>query len=167
MSSFWFYYIIPFLSGYMFASFGVYWIHRLMHDGKVHAKQHLDHHKKNTAQGWLNEFRDYVQPGSVVILFGAALWFIYSWIASLAWILGEVLCLAFNTFTHEVSHTNPSLAFWVKRPIHYFHHKNKQWKHNFGFTTIIWDVLFGTYQDDPSWKREKFSFRDYFKVKWL
>jgi sterol desaturase/sphingolipid hydroxylase (fatty acid hydroxylase superfamily) len=159
-------YILPFFSGYAFASLGVYWVHRLMHFGVVHAKPHIDHHKRNTGQGWFSEFWDYLQPGSIVILIGAGFWYFLSWKASICWIVGNVLCLVFSAFTHEVSHTNPSLIFWSKRPIHYFHHKNKEWNNNFGFTTIFWDVLFGTYKDDPEWTREKVNYRDFLKVKW-
>lgn len=166
MAALWLRYVIPFFSGYVFASFGVYWVHRLMHSGKVYAKAHIDHHKKEFAQGWFGEFMDYVRPGSIVILIGASFWLMHSWQASLFWIIGEVVCLWVNAFTHEVSHTNPSLAFWVKRPIHYFHHKHNQWHYNFGFATIIWDVLFGTYKDDPEWKREKFSLKEFKNVKW-
>jgi len=133
---------------------------------KVHVKQHVEHHAKNSGQGWLLEFLEYVQHGSIVILLGSGLWYFSSWIAAVDWALGILLCLLFTAITHEVSHTNPSLIFWTKRPVHYFHHKNHQWKHNFGFTTSFWDRLFGTYKEDLDWKRERVSLRDYLKIKW-
>jgi sterol desaturase/sphingolipid hydroxylase (fatty acid hydroxylase superfamily) len=159
--------LLPFLSGWIFASFGVYWIHRLMHFGKVYAGRHIEHHKKNSGQGWVHEFLDYVRPASVPIILTAIPWAIHSWQDSVRWIIGVVLCIAVNAFTHEVSHTNPSLAFWVNRPVHYFHHHHHQWKQNFGFANSYWDKLFGTFKDDQDWHREKINWRDYLKIKWV
>lgn len=159
--------LLPIVSGWIFGSFSVYWIHRLMHAGKIYAGRHIEHHKNNTGQGWVPEFLDYARPGSVVIISTALPWGLHSWQASMLWIISVLLCLAFNAFTHEVSHTDPSLAIWVRRPVHYFHHKNHQWNENFGFANMFWDKLFGTFKDDESWQRQSFKLKDYFKVKWF
>lgn len=157
--------LLPLVSGWLFGSFSVYWIHRLMHEGKVFAKRHIEHHIANAGQGWWGEFMDYIKPGWPVIAVTALPWLFHSVLTAIIWSTAVLINIMFNAFTHEVSHTNPSLAFWLSKPVHYFHHKNQQWRHNFGFDTVLWDKLFGTFKDDTEWQKGPYKMKELLQVK--
>ncbi len=147
------------LVGVLVASFGEYLAHRLMHEGWFQGKVHAAHHMENASHGWVREFGIYIKPSSVpIIVIGGLLWYFLSGHACSGWILGSVGQVAWTALTHELCHTDPDLVFWV-RPVHYFHHEHNQWQCNFAFTNTVWDRLFGTWQDDPTWKRGPFPWR--------
>ena len=66
--------IIAFVLAFIFASFVEYWLHRMMHIFPHFGRDivpHYEHHQENTANGVLQEFRDYamVVPLSMLALF--------------------------------------------------------------------------------------------------
>jgi sterol desaturase/sphingolipid hydroxylase (fatty acid hydroxylase superfamily) len=131
-----------FASAFVLASLLEYWLHRLMHVSQKVGARHLEHHRNNTGQGVLWEFRDYIQ-GAIVLI---AAMFLYSWIAGIGWLLGSFAYAAFSAYAHQLQHENPTKCFWMKMPIHYVHHKYGMWHHNFGLAVDWWDKVFGTYK---------------------
>lgn len=131
-----------FALAFILASLLEYWLHRLMHISKKVGARHLEHHRNNTGQGVLWEFRDYIQ-GAIVLI---AAMFFYSWIAGIGWLLGSLTYAAFSAYAHQLQHENPTKCFWLKMPVHYVHHKYGMWHHNFGLAVDWWDKVFGTYK---------------------
>ncbi|MGK7914056.1 MAG: sterol desaturase family protein [Prochloraceae cyanobacterium] len=141
---------ICFIGSFVFSSFLEYWLHRLMHIFPKLFPPHPRHHLKNTGQGVLGEFRDYVL-GTSIVMFPA---FFISWEIGLSWLLGTLSYAAFAAYAHQLQHENPKACFWMKMPVHYVHHEYNQWHHNFGLGVDWWDYVFGTYQD-TNWLVEK------------
>jgi sterol desaturase/sphingolipid hydroxylase (fatty acid hydroxylase superfamily) len=133
-----------FITAFVLASLAEYWVHRLMHSPRKTkiGERHLDHHRRNDAQGVLWEFLDYVK-GTVIAM---GLMFFVSWQAGLAWFLGALSFAAFSAYAHQLQHENPTKCFWMKMPVHYVHHKYGMWHHNFGLAVDWWDHVFGTYK---------------------
>ena len=134
--------IVCFTLAFVLASLLEYWLHRLMHVSKKVGARHLEHHRNNTGQGVLWEFRDYIQ-GAIVLI---AAMFLYSLIAGIGWFLGSLAYAAFSAYAHQLQHENPTKCFWMKMPVHYVHHTYGMWHHNFGLAVDWWDKVFGTYK---------------------
>ncbi len=150
----------------LFSTFMEYTIHRLMHARYVLGTKHLEHHKEGTGQGWWGEFLDYFLPTIPFLWFG----FLYSVAAGIGWALGGFIYACIAAYAHQVQHDNPDLVFWLKKPVHHLHHKEKMWHHNFGITFSFWDKVFGTYDDTdwiPNKKRNEYQLSDYFKIQWF
>jgi sterol desaturase/sphingolipid hydroxylase (fatty acid hydroxylase superfamily) len=166
--------LIWFAIAFLFASLVEYWMHRLMHISSKHKlKQkfpkigvvHTEHHIRNTGQGVLGEFRDYVKGGLLVLF----VMFLYSPVAGISWLVGLLSYAVFAAYAHQLQHDNPTKCFWMKMPVHYVHHKYNQWHHNFGIGVDWWDHLFGTYKE-MEWLTEKELEeidRGYLDIKWL
>lgn len=136
--------LISFTLAFVFASLVEYWVHRYMHfapQSKM-GKVHVEHHRKNTGQGFWREFRDYLKGGFVLMF----LMFPFSYLAGLSWMIGSLTYAVFAAYAHQMQHEDPSKCFWMKMPVHYVHHHYNQWHHNFGLGVDWWDWIFGTYQ---------------------
>lgn len=133
-----------FITAFVLASLAEYWVHRLMHSPRQTkiGERHLDHHRRNDAQGVFWEFLDYVK-GTVIAM---CLMFFVSLEAGLAWFSGAIVYAAFSAYAHQLQHENPTKCFWMKMPVHYVHHKYGMWHHNFGLAVDWWDHAFGTYK---------------------
>ena len=81
---------------------------------------------------------------------------------------GGLFYACFAAYSHQLQHEKPELCFWLPRPVHYIHHHEKMWHHNFGISIDLWDRVFGTYKK-VDWHAEpgKWSFRGYFTIKWV
>lgn len=141
--------LIAFAVALPFSSLVEYWGHRAMHSWLLRRK-HAEHHREQDAQGWLGEFRDYA-IGSLPLMFLGFLWSVQ---AGFGFAAGGVLFAAWAAYNHQIQHENPELCFWLRRPVHYLHHRDKMWKHNFGISTGIWDHVFGTYKPSE-WHTQK------------
>jgi sterol desaturase/sphingolipid hydroxylase (fatty acid hydroxylase superfamily) len=141
-----------------------YWGHRLMHAWLL-KKRHARHHRDGDGQGWLGEFRDYFLGSVVFLPWG----FLYSWQLGLGWLAGGIVYGMFAAYSHQLQHEKPELCFWLVRPVHYLHHENHQWHHNFGISLDIWDRVFGTYKK-MTWNLNqhvgKRNFWDLFRIRW-
>jgi sterol desaturase/sphingolipid hydroxylase (fatty acid hydroxylase superfamily) len=148
------------------ASLAEYWVHRLMHSGRVLGQKHLAHHRDGWGQGWLGEFWDYWSGGLLVIWAG----FVYSLPAGIGYAAGVTLYAALAAYAHQLQHERPELCFWLPQPVHYLHHHYRMWRHNFGITLDLWDRVFGTYRP-VAWKPERpfstYPWRDFFRISWL
>lgn len=136
--------IISFLSALIVASFSEYWLHRLMHIDPRFGRDiipHYDHHRENTAQGVLPEFKDYSIPMPLGLLA-----FFISVPVGISFVLGTIIYGAFSAYAHQLQHENPTKCFWLDMPVHYVHHKYNQWDCNFGLAVDWWDKVFGTYR---------------------
>lgn len=157
--------LVAFLIGVVLASLAEYGVHRLMHAGKVFARKHAEHHRDGFGQGWLGEFWDYVLPAIPVLVLG----FLYSVSAGIGFLVAGILYAAFAAYSHQLQHERPQLCFWVQRPVHYLHHSQKMWHHNFGISLDLWDRVFGTYKE-AEWKPVErpfqHSLRDFFRIRW-
>ncbi len=142
-----------------------YWGHRLMHAWLLR-KRHARHHRDGDGQGWLGEFRDYFLGSLAFLPWG----FLYSVEAGIGWAAGAVFYSALAAYSHQLQHERPELCFWLSRPVHFLHHHNHQWHHNFGITFDFWDRVFGTYKK-VEWDRSQYagkrSFWGLFRIRWI
>jgi sterol desaturase/sphingolipid hydroxylase (fatty acid hydroxylase superfamily) len=143
-----------------------YVVHRLMHSRWFLGQKHAEHHKDGWGQGWAGEFWDYLLGGLVLLWWG----FLYSIPVGVGWLSGLLVFAALAAYAHQLQHERPELCFWLKRPVHYLHHKHHMWRHNFGISMDIWDRLFGTYKV-VDWAPEKRPFqyplKSFFQIKWF
>jgi len=150
---------------FVVGTFVEYVVHRLMHSGKMLGRKHAEHHQDGFGQGWLGEFADYFLPSIVILWVG----FLWSVAAGVGFALGGTLYAAAAAYSHQLQHDRPELCFWLKRPVHYLHHKHRMWRHNFGILVDVWDRVFGTYRP-VDWKPERRPFQhpisDFFRIRW-
>jgi sterol desaturase/sphingolipid hydroxylase (fatty acid hydroxylase superfamily) len=158
-------FIIALVIGLLVGSFVEYTVHRLMHKGKFLGKRHAKHHRNLEAQGWWGEFTDYSLPG----LFIAWAGFPVSIPAGIGFALGTIGYAAFAAYAHQVQHEKPDLTFWLGAPIHYLHHRENMWHHNFGIGVSIWDHILGTYRA-AEWQPERplrdYPIREFVSIRW-
>ena len=159
-------FVTSFLSGLIFASFAEYWLHRLMHIDPRFGRDiipHYDHHRENTAQGVLPEFKDYCIPMPLGLLS-----FLMSIPVGVGFTSATILYGAFSAYAHQLQHENPTKCFWLKMPVHYVHHKYNQWDCNFGLAVDWWDRVFGTYKATDWLSESELEMPDkgYLQVKW-
>ena len=137
--------IVSFFAAPIVATFIEYVVHRLMHAGLVLRVKHAEHHRDGWGQGFWPELRDYLVPGTLLILPG--------WLLGpefgLGWTLGCVACAVFTAYAHQLQHDNPLACRWMRLPVHYVHHRDQMWHHNFGLSVDWWDRLLGTYKVVP------------------
>ena len=153
------------LIGLLLGSFVEYTVHRLMHKGKFMGTRHAKHHRRFESQGWWGEFIDYSRPGLLIVWAG----FLVSVPAGVGFALGTIGYAAFAAYAHQVQHEKPDLAFWLGSPIHYLHHRENMWHHNFGIGVSFWDRLFGTYRT-ADWRPERpardYPLREFIDIQW-
>lgn len=137
--------ILSFLAAVFVSSFVEYAVHRLMHAGVIQHARHVAHHKDGWGQGFWPELRDYLLPGLLLIV---PPWFLGVAIGT-GWTLGCVLCAVFIAYAHQLQHDNPLRCRWMRLPVHYVHHRDQMWHHNFGMAFDWWDRLLGTYKTVP------------------
>ncbi|MEM8677174.1 MAG: sterol desaturase family protein [Cyanobacteria bacterium P01_G01_bin.67] len=155
-----------FITAFIFASFVEYWLHRLMHILPHFGREivpHYEHHRENTANGMLLEFKDYS-----MVLPLSFLAFLISIPVGVSFFAGSLVYAAFSAYAHQLQHENPVKCVWLKMPVHYVHHKYNQWEHNFGLAVDWWDHLFGTYKQVDWLTEEELANRDrgYLQIKW-
>ena len=131
-----------FLLGLLFGSFAEYAVHRLMHAGVIRGRRHAEHHRDGWAQGFWPELLDYLLPGLPLLL--------PPWLlgvpAGAGLCAGALLWTIFMAYAHTLQHDNPAACRWMRMPVHYVHHRDQQWRHNFGLAVDWWDRLLGTYR---------------------
>lgn len=153
-----------FVGAFILGSLVEYWVHRWMHAGVLLGDRHTNHHRTGEGQGVMREFFDYVKGSFVVMLVP----FLWSWQAGVAWSLGGLVYAAFSAYSHQLQHESPGKCFWMKKPVHYAHHKYGMWDHNFGLAVDWWDHIFGTYRDVDCTlsETEKQAERGYLQLQW-
>lgn len=157
------------LLGLFIGSLVEYWGHRLMH-GWLWRKLHAEHHRDGWGQGWFGEFRDYF-VGSLPFMF---LGFLYGfvdpaavWESGLGFAAGGALYAAFSSYSHQLQHEKPELCFWMVRPVHFLHHREKMWHANFGIGLDVWDRVFGTYRKAEWTAPPRGSWLGLFRIHWF
>lgn len=140
----WFVWVIAILSD----DFNFYWHHRLSHSIRLLWAAHVPHHSAKSFN-----FTIGIRNGWFITLYKPVFWL---WMAIIGFDpLMIALCMTFNGIYQFFLHTQlvPSLGWFEKifnTPfIHQVHHSsNIQYlDKNHGGILIIWDKLFGTYQD--------------------
>ena len=131
-----------FLIAILFGTFAEYGVHRLMHARVILGRRHAEHHHDGWGQAFWPEFLDYILRGLPLLL---PPWLL-SVEAGAGWTSGAVLYTAFMAYAHTLQHDNPAACRWMRMPVHYVHHRDKQWHHNFGLTVDWWDRLLSTYK---------------------
>jgi sterol desaturase/sphingolipid hydroxylase (fatty acid hydroxylase superfamily) len=138
-------FLLACLLGFVFGSFIEYVVHRLMHAGAINGRRHAEHHRDGWGQGFWPEFRDYVVPGTPL--------FLPPWLlgaeTGAGWTVGCVGFTAFSAWAHQLQHDSPAACRWMRIPVHYVHHRDQMWHHNFGMAVDWWDHVFGTYKSVP------------------
>jgi sterol desaturase/sphingolipid hydroxylase (fatty acid hydroxylase superfamily) len=137
--------LASFLAALVVCTFTEYAVHRLMHAGVMVHARHVAHHKDGWGQGFWPELWDYLLPGTLVIV---PPWFLGATVG-VGWTLGSVACAVFIAYSHQLQHDNPTACRWMRVPVHYVHHRDQMWHHNFGMCTDLWDRLLGTYKLVP------------------
>lgn len=122
-----------------------YGTHRLMHAGALLGAHHAGHHRDGTGQGFWAELRTYMLPGPLVIV---PPWFLGVEIG-IGWTSGCLVYAGFIAYAHQLQHDNPAACRWMPMPVHYVHHRDGMWHHNFGMSCDLWDRVFGTYKRVP------------------
>jgi sterol desaturase/sphingolipid hydroxylase (fatty acid hydroxylase superfamily) len=163
--------LLGFVFAFVLGTFVEYVMHRWMHDRRVLAQRHAEHHRVGLGQGVLGEFRDYTLP-SVPTLLGvlaAVVWNARYRPLGVGFLAGDLAQLFFAAYAHQAQHERPELVFWMPMPVHHVHHRHKQWHHNFGISVDWWDRAFGTYKPVP-WAPERRGFalglRAFVQVRW-
>jgi sterol desaturase/sphingolipid hydroxylase (fatty acid hydroxylase superfamily) len=157
--------LLGFLIALPAASFLEYWGHRAMHTWLLR-KKHAEHHRDNDSQGWLGEFWDYFVGCLPLFWFG----FLWSVEAGVGYAIGSILYIAWAAYNHQIQHEKPEDVFWLRQPVHYLHHRDKMWRHNFGISTGLWDRVFGTYKAakwEPANHSGEHCWRRLFGIKWI
>ncbi|MEL6929308.1 MAG: sterol desaturase family protein [Cyanobacteria bacterium J06600_6] len=136
--------LLLFIFAFIFGSFLEYWVHRAMHVFPKFGNGltgHFGHHRSNTTKGFVGDFLDFSLVSLLVLpAFLVSLYF------GVIMLSGTIAFAAFASYAHQIQHYNPHKCFWMKMPIHYIHHRDKQWHSNFGLAIDWWDIVFGTYQ---------------------
>jgi sterol desaturase/sphingolipid hydroxylase (fatty acid hydroxylase superfamily) len=138
--------IVGFVGGVLFASLVEYGVHRAMHRGWIMARRHREHHRDGWAQGVVPELVTYALPGAPLV--AATAW----WIggpAGQGWAAGCGAFMLFAAYAHQLQHDAPVACRWMRVPVHYVHHRDQMWHHNFGLTFDWWDRVFGSYRRAP------------------
>ena len=133
------------VAGFVFGTLLEYWVHRAMHWGWILSKRHREHHRDGWGQGVLPELKTYVLPGAPLLLPP----YLIDVPTGLAWTAGAVGFAAFASYAHQLQHDSPSACRWMHMPVHYVHHRDQMWHHNFGLAVDWWDHVFGTYRTEP------------------
>ena len=155
-----------FVAAFIFASFVEYWLHRWMHIDPRLGRDiipHYEHHRTNTANGVLLEFKDYalVVPLSFLAFF-------ISIPIGISAVAGSIVYAAFSAYAHQLQHECPTKCVWLRMPVHYVHHKYNQWDCNFGLAVDWWDKVFGTYKAMDWLTQEELAkpAKGYLQIKW-
>ena len=136
---------------YFIATFVFYWWHRARHE--VHwlwLGFHQIHHSPQRLEV-ITSF--YKHPGEMVVnsIIGSVL--VYA-ILGLDPAAGAVytLCTALGEFFYHTNMRTPRWVGWFfQRPeMHRIHHQHGRHRNNYG-DIVWWDMLFGTYENPPSW----------------
>jgi len=133
------------IAGFVFGSLVEYWVHRAMHRGWLFGQRHREHHKDGWGQGFWPELRTYLLPGVPLV----APPFLLGLESGLGWTAGCVGFAAFSAYAHQLQHDSPSACRWMRLPVHYVHHRDRMWHHDFGMAVDWWDRAFGTYRLEP------------------
>jgi sterol desaturase/sphingolipid hydroxylase (fatty acid hydroxylase superfamily) len=161
--------VAGFLAAFLIGTFVEFAVHYLMHRRVVLGKVHTLHHAEGTGQGWFGEFLVYFLP-ALPFMIGCLLigWLLLGalWLG-IGMVIGGTFYAAFAAYAHQVQHERPELTFWMRRPVHYIHHTQNMWHHNFGISFDFWDRLFGTYKlVDWQHKPGSIRLRDFFRIHW-
>ncbi|MBA4192050.1 MAG: hypothetical protein C0467_29075 [Planctomycetaceae bacterium] len=135
--------VIAFMLAFPAGTLVEYVLHRFVLHARSRtfiARRHRLHHKSNRADSLWGDFRDFLPGMTPFCWFG----FLHSTTAGLAFLVGGVAYVFLLALVHTLSHNRPRLVFWMRPNSHVLHHGETP-RHNFGFVTRFWDVVFGTY----------------------
>ena len=132
------------VAGFVLGTLLEYWVHRAMHWGWLFSKRHREHHRDGWGQGFWPELRTYVLP-SIPVLVPPYLIDVRS---GVAWTTGCVGFAVFASYAHQLQHDSPAACRWMSMPVHYVHHRDQMWRHNFGMAVDWWDRVFRTYRTE-------------------
>jgi ornithine lipid hydroxylase len=140
--------------GLVAAEFGLYWAHRLAHEFPVLWRFHAIHHSVtrlwivNTGRFHFIDSLLKIAAGLGVLLLLGAPMEVIMWLS------------AITAFIGMLTHCNVRMRFgplsWIFNTpeIHRWHHSRdlREGNKNYGENLVVWDVLFGTYFNQP-WRR--------------
>lgn len=106
-----------------------YWLHRLVHCGKLH--YHIDHHRHWSKGKYWSYSGDWNARGAVVVL------------VFMGWYTAALMLLKYE-LTHMAAHSFPGLRYLHRH--HFMHHRDVTC--NFSFSAVWPDKLFGTLGTD-------------------
>ena len=129
-----------------FGTFAEYIFHWCLHNINmgVASRIHHKHHTDNDTKHWLKECLLYYCP---VAIPPSLFFLLINWNFGVGWLLGGILYVMVFTAAHIIQHDYHKAVWWMRYPIHYWHHKHYRGTANYGVTTDIWDKIFGTYKE--------------------
>jgi sterol desaturase/sphingolipid hydroxylase (fatty acid hydroxylase superfamily) len=132
------------VSGFVLGTLLEYWVHRAMHWGWMFSKRHREHHRDGWGQGFWPELRTYVLPGAPLLVPP----YLIDVPSGAGWTAGCVGFAVFASYAHQLQHDSPAACRWMSMPVHYVHHRDQMWTHNFGLAVDWWDRVFRTYRTE-------------------
>jgi sterol desaturase/sphingolipid hydroxylase (fatty acid hydroxylase superfamily) len=132
---------------------GEYVLHRFamhqLHGKGIMSREHLEHHVHSS---WAFS-HTHLLSWSGMLLVGAAVWMPLGWwvtgrAAGVGFAAGWAVGYFFYEYQHMAAHRRPPTgrySTWLRR--HHFHHHFGHPMANHGVTTIVWDKVFGTFEE--------------------
>ena len=136
---------------YLFATFIFYWWHRLRHESEILWRcLHQIHHSPKRIET-ITSF--YKHPLEMVINSLISSFLVYT-LLGLSPISGGIYTFltAFGEFIYHANVRTPHwLGYIFQRPeMHRIHHQKDYHRNNYG-DLVLWDILFGTYENPKEW----------------
>jgi sterol desaturase/sphingolipid hydroxylase (fatty acid hydroxylase superfamily) len=141
------------LIAYFIATFVFYWWHRARHESPTLWRLfHQIHHSPQRLEV-ITSF--YKHPGEMVVnsVIGSVLVYATLGLSHEAAAI-YTLCTALGEFFYHTNVRTPRWVGWVfQRPeMHRIHHEHERHRNNYG-DIVWWDMLFGTYENPPTWSK--------------
>ena len=108
---------------------------------RAHLRHHADPEYEQTTQ---EKILQTVPIGSLVVIISSLF---IGWAGGFTYLGGMLLAYLLYSYSHWASHALPpktAYGRWMRR--HHFYHHFTNSKFNHGFTSPIWDMVFGTYR---------------------
>jgi sterol desaturase/sphingolipid hydroxylase (fatty acid hydroxylase superfamily) len=142
--------ILPVLIGYVATTFVFYWWHRARHrSGFLWRWVHQLHHSPQRLEVITSFYKHPLEIALNSILTGTVLYLVCGLTPSCA-AAALALCGLGELFYHWNVRTPRWLGWFIQRPeMHCEHHREGAHHYNYG-DLPIWDLLFGTYYNPPS-----------------
>ena len=145
--------LIGLAAGAALWTFGEYVLHRFamhhLHGRGIMSREHLEHHVPSS---W-SFSHTHLLSWAGMLLVGAVAWMPLGWwvagpAAGISFAVGWAVGYFFYEYQHMAAHLSPPTgrySTWLRR--HHFHHHFGHPMANHGVTTLVWDKVFGTFEE--------------------
>lgn len=145
--------LVALAAGAMLWSLGEYVLHRFamhhLHGKGIMSREHLEHHVHSSWSFSVTHLLSWAG----MLLVGAVLWMPLGWWLAggtfgISLAIGWALGYFFYEYQHMAAHLSPPrdrYSRWLRR--HHFHHHFGHPMTNHGVTSLVWDKVFGTFEE--------------------